>query len=193
MTKRVAIYTRVSTDRQTTDNQVRELREVAERAGWDVVSEYTDEAISGAKGRDRRPGLDALMKAVTRREVDLVMAWSVDRLGRSLQDLLSLLEDMHGAGCDLFLHQQGVDTTTPSGKAMFQMMGVFAEFERAMIRERVRAGLDRAKAQGKVLGRPKVHHTVESRIRQLREQGVGINKIARLVGCGVSTVQRVVG
>ncbi len=105
---------------------------------------YEDAGLSGAKGRDQRPGLDALLKAVTRREVDLVAAWSVDRLGRSLTDLLGLLTELHAKGVDLYLHQQGLDTSTPSGRAMFQMMGVFAEFERAMIRERVMAGLARA-------------------------------------------------
>ena len=150
--RRAAIYVRVSTGSQTTENQSRELRGVAERHGWEVVTEFSDKGISGAKGREKRPGLDKLLQAVARREVDTVLAWSVDRLGRSLQDLLSLLGELHAKGVDLYLHQQGLDTGTPAGKALFQMMGVFAEFERAMIRERVRSGLERAKAQGTVLG-----------------------------------------
>ena len=145
-TKRVAIYLRVSTSEQTTGNQRHELEAVAARHGWNVVEVYEDAGISGAKGRDQRPGLDALLKAVARREVDMVAAWSIDRLGRSLQDLLSFLGELHAKGCDLYLHVQGLDTSTPSGRAMFQMMGVFAEFERAMIQERVKAGLARAKA-----------------------------------------------
>jgi DNA invertase Pin-like site-specific DNA recombinase len=136
-----ALYTRVSTGRQTTENQKRELRTIAARAGWTVVKVYQDEGISGAKGRDERPAFDALCKDAARRQFDMVMAWSVDRLGRSLQDLISFLSELHALGIDLMMHQQGLDTTTPAGKAMFQMMGVFAEFERAMIRERVKAGL----------------------------------------------------
>src|SRR5712691_3645669 len=137
--RRAAVYLRVSTLDQTTANQERELRQVAERMGLDVAKVYKDHGISGAKGRDKRPAFDALCRAATRREFDVVMAWSVDRLGRSLQDLVGFLSEIHSLGIDLFLHQQGLDTTTPSGKAMFGMMGVFAEFERAMIQERVRA------------------------------------------------------
>ena len=129
--KRVALYLRVSTTEQTTRNQRRELRAVAERHGWEVVATYEDAGISGAKGREERPGFDALMMAVARREIEMVAAWSVDRLGRSLMDLLAFLKDLHVKGVDLFLHQQGLDTSTPSGRAMFQMLGVFAEFERA--------------------------------------------------------------
>ncbi len=120
------------------------------------------------------------------------MAWSVDRLGRSLQQQFALLSGLQAKGVDLYLHQQGIDTTTSAGQAMFQMCGVFAEFERAMIRERVRAGLQRARAQGKTLGRPRTPEVVEARIRAARRQGKGIKKIASELGIGVSTVQRVV-
>jgi hypothetical protein len=105
---------------------------------------YRDHRISGARGRDKRPQFDAMHRDAARREFDVIMAWSVDRLGRSLQDLISFLSEVHAAGVDLYLHQQGLDTSTPAGKAMFQMLGVFAEFERALIRERVMAGLVRA-------------------------------------------------
>jgi len=159
--------------------------------GWNVVEEYVDHGISGAKGRDKRPAYDALCKAATRKEFDVVMAWSVDRLGRSLQDLVQFLVELHAKGVDLYLDRQGVDTTTPGGKALFQMMGVFAEFERAMIRERVNAGLTRARAQGKRLGRPRITKTKENRIRALLEGGMGMNRVARTIGCGVSAVQRV--
>jgi DNA invertase Pin-like site-specific DNA recombinase len=115
--------------------------------------------ISGAKGRDKRPAFDALCRAATRREFDVVMGWSVDRLGRSLQDLIAFLSELHALGIDLFLHQEGLDTTTPAGKATFQMMGVFAEFERAMIQERVRAGLARVKSEGNRLGWPRIAPT----------------------------------
>jgi DNA invertase Pin-like site-specific DNA recombinase len=157
------------------------------------VAEFVDHGISGAKGREQRPSFDAMLKAATRREFDLVAAWSVDRLGRSLQDLIGFLGELHALRVDLFLHQQGLDTSTPAGKAMFQMMGVFAEFERAMIRERVQAGLQRARAQGKQLGRPRVAEQREEQIRALRAGGMGIRKVAREVGVGVSVVQRVVG
>jgi len=192
MTKRVALYIRVSTDGQTTDNQRRELEAVAVRSGWQVVAVYEDAGISGAKGRDQRPGFDKLLKAVARREVDMVAAWSVDRLGRSLQDLVGFLSDLRAKGCDLYLHQQALDTSTPSGRAMFGMLSVFSEFERAMIRDRVNSGLARAKAQGKILGRPKADAAIETRIRDLRSTGMGIQKIAKTVGCGVSVVQRIV-
>jgi DNA invertase Pin-like site-specific DNA recombinase len=186
------LYLRVSTTDQRVDNQRRELLQVSKRNAWHVVSTFTDNGISGAKGRRDRAGYDALLKSITRREVDLVAAWSVDRLGRSLTDLLSFLGEIHSKSCDLYLHQQGLDTSTPAGRAMFQMMGVFAEFERAIIRERVMAGLARAKAEGKQLGRPTVGTDVEDEIRALRRTGLGIQKIAKTLGIGVSTVQRVI-
>jgi DNA invertase Pin-like site-specific DNA recombinase len=189
--KRVAIYLRVSTSKQETSNQRRELEAVAARSGWQIVKVYEDAGISGAKGRDKRPGLDAMMKAVNSKEFDMVAAWSVDRLGRSLTDLLSILQGLHDKGVDLFLHQQGLDTSTTAGRAMFQMLGVFAEFERGIIRERVYAGLARARANGAKLGRRRVKPEVEKRILNLRKGGMGILKIGREVGVGTSVVQRV--
>jgi len=186
---KAAIYTRVSTTDQTTDNQLLELRSAAERQGWTVEAVYSD-IISGAKSK--RPGLDALMASVMRKEVDVVMAWDVSRLGRSLQHLVTLLSDIHAKNVDLYLHQQGIDTTTPSGKAMFGMMGVFAEFERAMIQERVRAGLARARQHGtqsgKPIGRPPVPPYQVSKIRELREQGLSIRKIAKKTGISRTAV-----
>ena len=191
--KRVGIYLRVSTDKQSTENQRRELKAVAKRSGWRVVKLYEDTGISGAKGRDQRPGFDQLLKDATARKVDMIAAWSVDRLGRSLQDLVGFLGELRSLGCDLYLHKQALDTSTPSGRAMFQMLGVFAEFERAIIRERVNAGLARARAKGTQLGRRPVRPSVEARTRELRSQGMGILKIGRTVGVGTSVVQRVVG
>lgn len=191
MGKRVGMYLRVSTADQTTDNQRRVLDEAAEHHGWQVANIYEDAAISGSKGRDKRPAFDRLLKDVTRGKIDIVMAWSVDRLGRSLQDLCAFLGELHAAGADLYLDQQGIDTSTPAGRAMFQMMGVFAEFERAIIIERVRAGQDRARAQGVKFGRPTLPDATEHAIRRHLANGVGINKTARLVGCGVSAVQRI--
>jgi DNA invertase Pin-like site-specific DNA recombinase len=191
--KRAVLYLRVSTVEQTTANQERELREIAGRMGCEITKVYRDHGISGAKGRDKRPQFDALCKAAARREFDGVMAWSVDRLGRSLQDLVAFLGELHALGVDLLLHQQGLDTTTPAGKAMFQMMGVFAEFERAMIQERVRAGLRRAKDEGKQLGRPKIAADIERAIlADLRKKDrPGLRVIAAAHGVAVNTVQRI--
>src|SRR3984893_6016349 len=174
--KRAALYLRVSTTDQTTANQERELREIAERAGWEVVRVYRDHGISGAKGRDKRPAFDSLCRDASARQFDVVMAWSVDRLGRSLQDLVAFLSELHALRVDLFLHQQGLDTSTPGGKALFQMMGVFAEFERAMIVQRTNAGLARARKAGKVLGRPKVAGDTEAAVRASLAAGAGILK-----------------
>ncbi len=190
--KRVAIYIRVSTAEQTTENQRRELEAVAAHRGWTVIEVYEDAGISGGKSRDRRPAFDRLLNDATRGRFDIIAAWSVDRLGRSLQDLVAFLQDVHAAGRDLYLHQQAIDTSTPSGRAMFQMLGVFAEFERGMIRERVNAGLARARAKGVRLGRKPVAPAIERRIRDLRAGGMGILKIGRTLGVGTSVVQRVI-
>lgn len=193
--KRVALYARVSTTGQSTENQLQELRKVARKNNWTVVEEYVDHGISGSRGRDQRPAFDAMCKGAVRKEFSLIMAWSVDRLGRSLQHLIAFLEDLHAKNTGLYLHQNGIDTTTPAGKAMFSMLGVFAEFERSMIRERINAGLSRAKANGTKLGRPKVSSEVERKVLKLRGSGnppTGINKIARVVGVGVGTVKRIV-
>ena len=189
--KRVALYCRVSTDGQTTENQQRELRAAVERNGWTIAGEYIDHGISGAKSRRDRPQFNALLRAVARREFDVVAAWSVDRLGRSLQDLVAFLSDLQSKKVDLYLHQQALDTSTPSGRAMFGMLGVFAEFERSIIQERVKAGLARARAKGRTLGRPKANVSIEERIRELAAQGMGKLKIARTLGVGVSLTQRV--
>ena len=191
MSKRVALYVRVSTDGQTVSNQILELEAVAERHGWEIVETFTDQGISGAKGRDSRPGFDALHKAIARKEIDIVAAWSVDRLGRSLQDLVAFLGELHGKGIDLYLHQQGIDTTTPAGKMIFQIMGVFAEFERTMIQERVHAGLRRARANGKTLGRPKTLTAKQAaQICTLRAGGMSFRQIAKKTEQSLGAVQR---
>jgi DNA invertase Pin-like site-specific DNA recombinase len=204
--KRVGIYLRVSTDSQTTENQRRELEAVAARSGWQVVDFYEDAGISGAKGRDKRPGFDGLLKDATVRKINMIAAWSVDRLGRSLQHLVGFLTELQELGCDLYLHQQAIDTTTPSGRAMFQMCGVFAEFERAMIRERVNAGIARAKDNGIKLGRGNrkdgdrsadekrwgmSRAALEKRVLALRSKGMGQLKIAKTLGVGTSVVQNI--
>ena len=181
----MAIYARVSTDNQTVENQLLELRAVAERQGWEVVAVLTDEGISGAKGRDRRPGFDALLKGIARRDFEQIMAWSVDRLGRSLPDLVSFLNDAHAKSVDLYLHQQGLDTSTPSGRMMFQMLGVFAEFERAMIRERIMAGLRRTTKKS---GRKPMPSDRVQAIRKSLLDGLGIRATARLHRASPMTV-----
>ena len=191
MHKRAAIYVRVSTDKQTVENQVWELRQIAERRGWEVVEEYQDAGISGAKGRDLRPGLDKVLKDAQRRRFDVVMAWAIDRLGRSLIDLLATIQTLEACNVDLYLEHQSIDTTTPAGKLMFQVTGAFAEFERSMIRQRVRAGLKRAVEQGKRLGRPKIDAAIEKRILSQLRAGAGILATAKRCGVGTGTVQRI--
>ena len=186
---RAVIYARVSTGEQTTENQVLELKKVADRNGWDIEAIYED-TISGAKAK--RPELNKLLKGVVRKDFDVVMVWDVSRLGRSLKHLVELLEDFNTKGVNLYFHQQGIDTTTPSGKMMFQMCGVFAEFERSILQERVKAGLERARAQGKTLGRPKVPPIKVHKIKELREQGLSLRAIAKKTGISHGKVHQLV-
>lgn len=189
--KRVAIYMRVSTGEQTTDSQLHALSEVAKQSGWEIVHTFEDRAVSGSTSRNTRPAFKALLEACTRREIDLIAVWSIDRLGRSLQDLVGFLQDIESLGVDLFIHQQGLDTSTPSGRLLFHICGVFAEFERSIISERVRAGLDKAKANGKTLGRPRIDADKENAIKEMLQSGTGILKTARTIGCGTGVVQRI--
>src|SRR5436190_23235861 len=191
MAKRAALYVRVSTDSQTVENQIRELRQVAERRGWEVAEVYNDAGISGSKGRNGRPGLDSMLKDASRRKFDVVMAWAIDRLGRSLIDLLDTIQHLEACGVDLYLDQQAIDTTTPMGRLVFQVTGAFAEFERTMIRQRVKAGLKRAIAQGVKLGRPKRDNVTERKVRKQLAKGTGIRKVAKSLGLGTGTVQRI--
>jgi DNA invertase Pin-like site-specific DNA recombinase len=191
MSKRIALYLRVSTTEQTVENQQWELEAVAERHGWNVAAVFTDVGISSTKGRDNRPGYDRLCRGIARREFDQVACWSVDRLGRSLQNLVAFLDELHAKGVDLYLHQQGLDTSTPAGKAMFGMLSVFSEYERSMIVERVKAGLSRARSQGKHLGRRPVADSIVQRIQEQLATGAGILKTAKALGVGTGTVHRV--
>jgi DNA invertase Pin-like site-specific DNA recombinase len=189
--KRVAFYLRVSTGSQTVENQRMELAKVAEQRGWTVVEIYSDNGVSGAKGRDKRPAFDRLCKDAIAGKLDMVAAWSVDRLGRSVLHLAQFVNDMQAAGVGLYLHTQGIDSSTPTGRAMLGMCGVFAELEREIIKERIHAGLNRARAKGTKLGRKRVDSRTEERIKALRAKGMGKCKIARELGVGVSTVQRI--
>jgi DNA invertase Pin-like site-specific DNA recombinase len=187
--KTAAIYARVSTNKQSCDNQLVDLRQIANRNGWVVVSEFVDQGISGAKSD--RPGLDALLKDATRRKFDVVMCWDISRLGRSLPHLVSVMEEMRALSVDLFFHQQAIDTTSPAGKLCFQIFGSLAEWERELIRERIRVGLHRARAQGVRLGRPsKMNDSVRSAIVLLRENGMAIKQIAGQLEIGVGTVYK---
>src|SRR5258705_11550712 len=163
--KRAGLYVRVSTDAQTVENQIRELRQVAGRRGWDVVEVYSDAGISGAKGRNGRPGLDSMLKDASRRKFDIVMAWAIDRLGRSLIDLLDTIQHLEACGVDPYLDQQAIDTPNPMGKLVFQVTGAFTEVERTMIRQRNKAGLKPAVAQGDKLRRSKIDSSTSAKGR----------------------------
>jgi DNA invertase Pin-like site-specific DNA recombinase len=189
---RVALYSRVSTAQQTTENQRLELERVAAARGWNIVQTFTDEGISGSKGRDERPGLDALLKAASRRQFDLIAVWAIDRLGRSLQHLVTTVNDLQAVGVALYIHQQQLDTTTPSGKLCFSMFGAFAEFERNLIRERVKVGIERAKKNGVKLGRPtNLNDSVKAAIVALRAKDHSIRHIAAQLRVGTGTVYKV--
>ena len=191
--KKVAIYARVSTDKQTTQNQIDALREVAERCGYHITQIFSEDGISGSKGREGRPALDQLMKSATQRKFDMVMCWSIDRLGRSLQNLVEILNELQAIKIDLFFLQQGMDTTTPSGRMIFSVFGAIGEFERNLIRERVIAGQKRAVANGVKMGRPsKMNDGMRSAIKLLREKGMGIKQIARELKVGIGTVYSVI-
>jgi DNA invertase Pin-like site-specific DNA recombinase len=192
--RRAALYCRVSTSDkgQTIENQLQPLQEAARRLGWSIVAIFKDEGISGTKGREKRPGLDALLKGVARRDFDIVAAWSVCRLGRSLPDLISLLGELRARNIDLYLHQQALDTSTPAGRMLFGMLGVFSEFERAMIRDRVMAGLHRAvHVDGKRLGRPPMSATKIDRVRHALDEGRGVRETARLLKMSAAKVSEI--
>ena len=189
--KRAALYVRVSTDGQTVENQRLALTEIAARRGWTPTDTYADSGISGAKGRDKRPAFDAMLRDAGRRRFDILLVWSIDRLGRSTAAVATALAELEGARVAIFAEKEAVDATTAHGRAMLQMAAVFAELERAMIRARVVAGLARVRAEGKKLGRPKVAPKVEAAICARLAEGAGMLKIARELGVGTGTVQRV--
>lgn len=185
---KTALYLRVSTSTQSVENQRLELTKIAAQRGWDIVGEYVDEGISGAKGRDERPALNALLKDAARGKFCMIACWSLDRLGRSLPDLLQILQELQAVKVDLFFQQQAIDTSTPSGKLMFSVLGSLAEYERAMIRERIAAGLNRARQQGTKLGRPsKINDSLKSAVLLLRDKGLSIRKIAAELKIGVGS------
>jgi DNA invertase Pin-like site-specific DNA recombinase len=187
---RTAIYCRVSTvgKGQSNEMQIRELKEYVERRGWELAGEYLDCGISGSK--ERRPQLDKLMADAGRRKFDCVLVYRYDRFARSLRHLVNALEEFRALGIDFVSLHEGVDTSTPNGRLVFGIFASIAEFERELIRDRVKSGLRNAVARGKKLGRPR--RTLDSsRIAALRARGYGWKKIAREMDCGVSTVLRV--
>jgi len=192
MIQRCAIYTRTSTDKQHTENQLIKLREIAKLKGYAVVTELEDKGISGSKGREIRTGFDTLIKGAVSKEFDMIFVWSVDRLGRSLPDLISFLTEMNSVSRNLYIHNSQLDSTTPQGKLLFSLLSVFAEFERSMISSRVKLGLQRAVAEGKKLGRPsRLNEGLIHSIQYMKSQGVGIRKMSRDLGVGVSTIYKV--
>lgn len=187
---RAGIYLRIATD-QDAETQLGELEIVAARSEWEIVEVYRDADVSGGKGRDKRPAFNRLIKDATTRKINMIAAWSVERLGRSLQDLVTQLTDLQALECDLYLHQQNLDTSTPAGRAVFQMCRVFAEFERGIVRERVLAGLPRAKVKEPMMWHRPAKLSDEVRIRELRAEGMSVLKIGRALRIGTSVVQRV--
>jgi DNA invertase Pin-like site-specific DNA recombinase len=190
--KRAALYLRVSTDRQTVENQRQALEEVTRHRGWEIVATYSDKGISGMKGRKDRPEFDRMLSEAARGRFDVVMAFALDRIGRSLADLLHSIRHLEECKVDLFIDKQMIDTTTPQGKLLFAVTGAFAEFERDMIVHRVNAGLARARARGVQLGRPRIDGKIEAAIRKAIAKGdKGKHKIAAQFSVGSGTVARI--
>ena len=193
MSKRVCLYARVSKTSQSVERQISELEIVAARNDWEIVDRYIDRGISGARGRDARPELDRMMKDSTKRKFDVVMVWSVDRLGRSLQNLMEILNDLKSKNIDLYMDQQAIDTTVPTGKLMFSLIGAFAEFEKSIIRDRILSGLDNARKKGRIGGRPtNLTDEIRSKILELRSAGTSIRKIKDECSIGTATIYKVI-
>ena len=187
----VAIYVRVSTSGQTTENQIIELAEVCERNKWNIVRVY-NETISGTKGVDERAELNLMMKDASRKKFDKIVVWSVDRLSRSMNSLVSVLSQMKDIGVDIYSFQQGIDTSTTMGSSFFQMVGIFAEFETNLRAERQKIGIKRALENGAKFGRKsKLNDMTVGLINNMRNQGLSIRKIANELKLGVATVHKV--
>ena len=193
MVRKVAIYSRVSTLDQTIDNQLLELRDHCSKMGWEIVKEYADEGLSGTLSRDKRPALNSLIKDAYRKKFDSVVCWDISRIGRSMKELVLFLSDMKDRDIGICSVRQGFDTSTTMGEMMFQFVGILSSWEREMIRERTLAGLDRARSEGKTLGRKKViTDEITSKIVNLRSIGRSIRDIASEVGVSRGTVSNVI-
>lgn len=186
--KRVAIYARVSTEGQTPENQLMRLREVAARAGWDVAEEFVETVSGAAKAR---PEFDRMMREVRRRRIDLIAAVDLTRLGRTTIGLLNLLDELGQLGCDLYVDREALDTTTAAGRMMYAVVAAIAAFERELLIERTKAGMARARARGKQIGRAPASDALIDAIRALRADGMGMDRIARNLKCGKGLSQRV--
>jgi len=184
---RVAIYARVSTTEQSTDSQLLDLRRYIRERGWDIFKEYVDEGISGTK--DSRPALNELMNDAKKRRFDVVLVWRFDRFARSTKHLILALEEFKNLGIDFVSYQENIDTSSPLGSAIFTIISAVAQLERDIIAERVKAGLRRARENGKKLGRPKVGID-EEEVFRLRERGLSLREIARRLNLSKSTVAR---
>lgn len=195
MADRTAIYLRVSTSEQTTENQRLDLEKLCDLRGWTVVGVYEDAGISGAKGREERPALASLLKDAKKRRFDRVVFWAVDRLGRSTAHVATIMEELDAVGVSQFYFKESIDTSTPHGQAMLEMAAVFAKLERSMIRERVKAGLTRAREKGtksgKAIGRPPASSATQDRIRELLAAGKGLREVARELDVSVGLVHKV--
>ncbi len=186
--QRVALYARVSTlNGQNPHLQLSELREYAQRRGWAVSGEYVDLGVSGAK--ESRPELNRMIAAAHRRQLDAVLCWKLDRLGRSLKHLVVTIEDLASYGVAFVSLRDNLDLSTPSGRLMLHIIGAMAEFERELIRERVSAGIHAARARGQRIGRPRVYVSPE-KVCQMREEGVPWREVSRRLGVGVATAVR---
>jgi DNA invertase Pin-like site-specific DNA recombinase len=191
MVRKVAIYCRVSTLDQTVDNQLIELRDHCSKMGWEITKEYSDEGLSGTLSRDKRPALNSLIKDAYRKRFDAVVWWDISRIGRSMKELVLFLSDMKDRDIGIVSVRQGFDTSTTMGEMMFQFVGILSSWEREMIRERTLAGLERAKSEGKTLGRRKVtNDTMTAKIIELRNDKKSIRAIASEVGVSVGTVSK---
>ena len=192
--KKIAIYVRVSTNKQDSTNQLIELRDLAKRMNYEIVQEYTDNGISGTKGREDRPGLDLLLNHAGQRKFEQVMIFDITRLGRSLQNCIETLNYLNSLNIDILIQKQGIDTSTSVGRLTFSLMASLGEYEKNLMRERIVLGINRAKLQGKKLGRPSnMNDGMRNAIKILREKGMGIVSISKQLNCGVGTIYKVIG
>ena len=190
--KKVVIYTRVSTDKQTVENQVKELTEYCKRCNFEIVKIYRDEGISGTKGRDERSGLDEMMKDAVHHKFDMLLCYSICRLSRSLKELITIMNTLNELKIDMFFSVQSIDTTTSAGKMIFNIFGSLAEFERELLRERIKSGINRAREQGKKLGRKtKINESLVTAVRLLRDRDMSIKNISKELNIGIGTIYKI--
>ena len=190
--KKVVIYTRVSTDKQTVENQVKELTEYCKRCNFEIVKIYRDEGISGTKGRDERSGLDEMMKDAVHHKFDMLLCYSICRLSRYLKELITIMNTLNELKIDMFFSVQSIDTTTSAGKMIFNIFGSLAEFERELLRERIKSGINRAREQGKKLGRKtKINESLVTAVRLLRDRDMSIKNISKELNIGIGTIYKI--